>query len=171
MIIEKKIYLSQVSSCFLVYDITKVVFTCYVGEVRLAALVFCVRRKTEGENQRHSLSNAGILCGDILNSRNLIPCVKQAARMVKNKTTPPPPLPALGLAPPNSIDMHSWPGRCKNRLAAPELEMVTEGGLQLLGFWVLPDTSKPASRWGELVRGVKGNWAEEPRVAWMNRPR
>lgn len=54
--------------------------------------------------------------------------------MVKNKTTPPPPRLPLGLTPPHSIDMHSWPGRCKNRLAAPELEMVTEGSLQLLGF-------------------------------------
>lgn len=36
----------------MVYAITKVIFTCYVGEVRLAALVFCVSGKTEGEKSK-----------------------------------------------------------------------------------------------------------------------
>lgn len=51
----------------------------------------------------------------------------------KQNNTAPSPAPPWP-HPPHSIDMHSWPGRCKNRLAAPELEMVTEGSLQLLGF-------------------------------------
>lgn len=50
----------------------------------------------------------------------------------QNNTAPSPALSQL--TPPHSIDMHSWPGRCKNRLAEPELEMVTECSLQLLGF-------------------------------------
>lgn len=51
----------------------------------------------------------------------------------KQNNTTPSPAPGQPL-PPHSIDMHSWPGRCKNRLAVPELEMVTECRLQLLGF-------------------------------------
>lgn len=50
MIMKKNLFKPR--GCFLVYAITKVIFTCYVGEVRLAALVFCVSRKTEGEKSK-----------------------------------------------------------------------------------------------------------------------
>lgn len=86
---------------------------------------------------------------------------KQAAHMVKNKTTPPPSPAPPRPRPPHCIDMHSWPGRCKNRLAAPELEMVTEGSLQLLGFnFSLTPGKQPAdgeNGWrGELSRSQDG---------------
>lgn len=48
------------------------------------------------------------------------------------------------LPPPHSIDTHSWPCRCKNRWAEPELEMVTTCCLQLLRF--LYDTGQSAKR-------------------------
>lgn len=50
--------------------------------------------------------------------------------------------------------MHSWTGRCKNRLAAPELEWSLNAACSC---WVLSsDTSQTASRWGAPVKGVQG---------------
>lgn len=55
---------------------------------------------------------------------------------------------------PNSIYMHSWPGRCKNRQAVPELEMVTDCCLQLLGFRVLCGTGRRAEGVGVQSTGA-----------------
>lgn len=92
----------------------------------------------------------------------LEPVCEWAVCIVKNQTAAPP------LGPP--IDMHSWPGRCKNSLAGPELEMVTECecGLQLLGFWALSDTRQPAD--GEAWGVCEGSRAPELRCIWMSCP-
>uniref|UniRef100_A0A8V0XFG1 Ankyrin 2 n=1 Tax=Gallus gallus TaxID=9031 RepID=A0A8V0XFG1_CHICK len=50
--------------------------------------------------------------------------------------------------------MHSWPGRCKNRQAVPELEMVTDCCLQLLGFRVLCGTGRRAEGVGVQSTGA-----------------
>lgn len=150
----------------------KMTVACYVSGAELTReFLFCTRTRSERrgkKNQRitrNLLRNAKLLLWrELLHSRNFSPCMRQAACMEKNKTIPPPPLLPVCLSPPHSIDMHSWPGRCKNRLAVPELEMVTECRLQLLGFWVLSDTSKPGSRWGKLVRDMLEHWGQEPRI-------
>lgn len=76
-----------------------------------------------------------LTCRGISLSGTLTRRARQAGCSLGRKRSPPPPHP-------NAIYMHSWPGRCKNRQAAPELEMVTDCCLQLLGFRVLRDTGR-----------------------------
>lgn len=66
---------------------------------------------------------------------------------------------------PNTIDMHSWPGRCKNRRAAPELEMVTDCCLQLLGFRVLPATEDGSGKGAWY--GWPGSGTEVGSSSWL----
>lgn len=135
----------------------KMSVACYVGggaELLREEFVFCVRTRTEkGVEKKKSKDYQEFMeeCRTSLMERHFTQREFQSMREAdclhgeKQNNTTPSPAPRLPL-PPHSIDMHSWPGRCKNRLAVPELEMVTECRLQLLGFWVLSDTSKPGSK-------------------------
>lgn len=137
----------------LVFSNHRVTFSCYANQARLLTdLVLSVSGETgESEDCKECFQWCTVLvCTDILHSRHWSPRVSGLFAQWKTKQHGPSP----GLrAPPRPIDMHSWPGRCKNSLAGPELEMVTECSPQLLGFWVLPDTSPPAD--GEAWRGAR----------------
>lgn len=84
----------------------KIIVVCYVsGAKSLRVCILCeYKNAEEKKNQRitrNLLRNAKLLIWrDALHSRDFSPCVRQAACMVKNKTTPPAPSPALGRLPP-----------------------------------------------------------------------
>lgn len=144
----------------------KIIVVCYVsGAKSLREFVFCVSTRTQRKKKSKDYQEFIEECKTShmerrFTQQGLQPMCEAGCLHGEKQNNAARPLPCSRSAPPpHSIDMHSWPGRCKNRPAVPELEMVTECGLQLLGFWVLSDTSKPSRRWGELARDMSKSWA------------
>lgn len=116
----------------------KIIVVCYVnGAKLLREFAFCVslQRKKKSKDYQEFIEECKTSHMERhFTQQDLQPmCEAGCLHGEKQNSTAPSP-PPCRLHPPHSIDMHSWPGRCKNRLAVPELDMATECSLQLLGF-------------------------------------